>query len=110
MTKVKATAGRSPKKKESEIIAGAREALEFLSGTDNGSRVTTVKIEAGEIREIRRTLRLSQAEFSRQFGFQLSTVRNWEQGRNKPDGPARVLLAVIRRDPGVARAAARDLR
>ena len=97
------------RKKESSILTGARQALEFLEGKHNGCRVTTIRISAGAIREIRRTLRLSQTEFSRQFGFSVATVRNWEQGRNQPDGPAKVLLAVIRRNPEVAGDAAADL-
>jgi putative transcriptional regulator len=98
------------KKKENSIIEGARQALDFLRGKANGSRVVTFRVEAGTVREIRRSLRLSQTQFADQFGFSPATVRNWEQGRTTPDTPARILLAVIRRDPDVARAAAEDVR
>ena len=40
-----------------------------------------------------------QAEFASKFGFSSASVRNWEQGRRRPEGPARVLLAVIDRHP-----------
>jgi putative transcriptional regulator len=58
-----------------------------------------------DVRAIRDRLGLSQAEFAHRFGFGLATVRNWEQGRRVPHGPARILLKVIEREPdAVARA------
>jgi putative transcriptional regulator len=51
------------------------------------------------VRATRKQLGLSQTEFAARFGFQPATLRNWEQGRTRPDGPARVLLAVIARHP-----------
>lgn len=50
-------------------------------------------------REVRAKLALSQAEFALRFGFELDTVQNWDQGRNRPDTATRILLAVIARDP-----------
>jgi putative transcriptional regulator len=44
---------------------------------------------------------LSQAEFARSIGVKKATLVNWEQGRRRPDGPARVLLALIAKDPGI---------
>ena len=46
-------------------------------------------------------MHLSQDEFAAKFGFAAASVRNWEQGRRQPEGPARVLLAVIERHPEV---------
>ncbi|MGH2350858.1 MAG: helix-turn-helix domain-containing protein [Chloroflexota bacterium] len=46
-------------------------------------------------------MRLSQDEFAAKFGFPPASIRNWEQGRRRPEGPARVLLAVIARYPEV---------
>jgi putative transcriptional regulator len=42
---------------------------------------------------------MSQPEFALRFGFSLGTLRQWEQGRRLPDGPARVLLTVISHQP-----------
>ena len=52
-----------------------------------------------DVRAMRRRLGLSQSEFAAKFGFQPATLKNWEQGQTRPDGPARVLLAVIARHP-----------
>jgi putative transcriptional regulator len=62
-------------------------------------RVTTVRIPTINVRALRRKLGLSQSEFAAKFGFQPATLKNWEQGRTRPDGPARVLLGVIARHP-----------
>jgi putative transcriptional regulator len=48
---------------------------------------------------------LSQAKFAELLGIELATLRNWEQGRRDPTGPARALLRAIGKDPvGVIRA------
>jgi putative transcriptional regulator len=53
----------------------------------------------------RRRLGLSQTEFAAWFGISPGTMRNWEQGRRVPEGPARMLLRVIERDPEAVRRA-----
>jgi putative transcriptional regulator len=50
---------------------------------------------------IRRTTGLSQAAFARRIGVPVATIRNWEQGRRSPQGPARVLLALLDRNPRI---------
>ncbi len=52
-----------------------------------------------DVRRIREELGLTQAEFAKRFGLSQRTVEQWEQGRAVPDRPARILLAVIERDP-----------
>ena len=68
-------------------------------GEDIPARVTTVQVPTIDVRAVRRNLGLSQSQFAAKFGFQPATLRNWEQGRTRPDGAARVLLAVIARHP-----------
>ena len=57
---------------------------------------------------LRKRLGLSQAEFARQFMFNLRTLRDWEQGRRQPEGIARTYLRVIERNPDAVRAALED--
>ena len=82
-----------------EVIASLKEAIGWASGEDIPVRVTKVKVPKTDVRAVRRKLRLSQSQFAAKFGFQPATLKNWEQGRTQPDGPARVLLAVIARHP-----------
>ena len=50
---------------------------------------------------IRRALGLSQEEFSTRYNIPVGTLRDWEQGRSKPDQAARSYLTVIAREPDV---------
>jgi putative transcriptional regulator len=52
-----------------------------------------------DVREVRTKMGLSQAQFATKFGLPPATLRNWEQGRSRPDAPTRVLLAVIAKHP-----------
>jgi putative transcriptional regulator len=83
----------------SRITASLREAVDWAEGKDVAVRVTQVEVPTVDVREVRRKLGLSQSAFAAKFGFQPATLRNWEQGRTRPDGPARVLLAVIAQHP-----------
>jgi putative transcriptional regulator len=52
-----------------------------------------------DVAGLRKRLGLSQAEFSERFGFNPSSVKDWEQGRASPTGPVRAYLKVIEREP-----------
>ena len=51
------------------------------------------------VRDLRRRARLTQIEFAARLGVPVETIRNWEQGKRVPRGPARALLAVIAHSP-----------
>ena len=51
------------------------------------------------VAKLRRKLKLTQPEFADRFGFNLASIRDWEQGRSKPTGAIRVYLKVIEREP-----------
>lgn len=51
------------------------------------------------IKRIRAKLAKSQAEFALMIGVSVATLRNWEQGRRTPEGPAQVLLKVVEKNP-----------
>lgn len=63
--------------------------------------VTAVEGEsqAGYARRVRAATQLTQAEFAASIGVPIETVRNWEQGKRSPRGPARALLKLIERAP-----------
>ena len=62
--------------------------------------VASAGIEAlPAVRELRRRARLTQLEFASRLGVPVETIRNWEQGKRMPRGPARALLAVIAHAP-----------
>ncbi|GLV23881.1 hypothetical protein TomTYG45_03230 [Sphingobium sp. TomTYG45] len=66
------------------------------------------KMQDIDVRSVRRERGLTQKAFADTFGFTIGAVRDWEQGRKRPDRTARILLAVIRSAPDtVAEAVAR---
>jgi putative transcriptional regulator len=86
-----------------DLLVSLKQALAHARGEHvPGLRVTYVQVDRPapiNVRALRQTLRLSQSKFAERFGFTAATVRNWEQGRTQPDGPARVLLTVIAHHP-----------
>jgi putative transcriptional regulator len=58
--------------------------------------------DAAYARAIRSAARMTQAEFAARIGVPVETVRNWEQGKRSPRGPARALLRMIEGAPEVA--------
>ena len=81
------------------IIEGLEQAIAFSRGDETKGRATQVVVPEVDIRHVRRKMGLSQAGFASKFGFPPATLRNWEQGRSRPDAPTRVLLAVIAKHP-----------
>ncbi|CAN5179179.1 helix-turn-helix domain-containing protein [soil metagenome] len=57
------------------------------------------------VRNLRLRAKLTQAEFAARLGVPLETIRNWEQGKRSPRGPARALLTVIAHEPDMVFAA-----
>jgi putative transcriptional regulator len=62
-------------------------------------RQRLVQAPETDVRKVQQRMGLSQAQFATKFGFPPGTLRNWEQGRSRPDAPTRVLLAVIAKHP-----------
>lgn len=81
------------------LKASLQEAVAYLNGDKSRGRATVIDVAELDVGVIRNKIGLSQDDFARAFGVSLGTLRNWEQRRNRPDGPARALLTVIDRDP-----------
>jgi putative transcriptional regulator len=70
-------------------------------------RLMRGQIESGEdIVALRNFVGLSQAAFASALGISVHTLRNWEQGRRTPEGPALALLRIAARHPSIVREAA----
>lgn len=82
------------------ILRGARDALAYARGDKSRGRATVICVpERVDVKAIRKRRGLSQAAFAARFGVSIGTLRDWEQKRRRPEGPARVLLTVIDREP-----------
>ncbi len=93
-------------KKRHKIVAGLHEAIAYAKGAPDQARTTRFKVPDNiDVKKLREGLQMSQPEFALRFGFNLGTLRQWEQGRRYPDGAARVLLTVISHSPEAVREA-----
>ena len=87
-----------------KIRAGLDDTRTYLDGDRDGFVVHEVEIPEPDVAVIRGRTGLSQPAFARSIGVPLGTLKNWEQGRRRPRGPARVLLALIEKRPGIVQA------
>ena len=81
----------------SKLVASVREAGEIKAGQRMPSR--TYEITPPEIRMVRERLDVSQGGFAVMIGVSTRTLQNWEQGRRRPDGPAKALLMIASCNP-----------
>jgi putative transcriptional regulator len=91
------------KKDFDELVSSVRQAGRIRRGEAPPSRVT--EFAAVDVKAIRQRLGKSQAEFARMIGVSVATLQNWEQGRRRPEGPARALLKVAAENPEAVSAA-----
>ena len=70
---------------------------EIIEGERAPSREFVV--DAVHVKDIRKKTGLTQEKFCRLINVNLGTLRNWEQGRREPTGPAKALLRAISNDP-----------
>jgi putative transcriptional regulator len=86
-----------------DLIESVKQAGKIRRGEAKPSRVIAFK--PADIKDVRMTLGKSQVEFALMIGVSVATLRNWEQGRRKPDGPAMALLKVAAKNPKAVAAA-----
>ena len=87
------------KKAFEKIAAGLADAIAIAKGEADPA---TYRVHAPadiDVLKIRRNMGLTREAFAMRFGLQLGTVRDWEQRKRRPEGAARVLLAVIETEP-----------
>ena len=80
-----------------ELVASVQEGGAILRGERAASRQFIV--DGPDVKRIRANYKLSQGEFATLLGISVATLRNWEQGRRTPEGPARILLQVAAKHP-----------
>jgi putative transcriptional regulator len=80
-----------------ELLSSVRQAGEIRRGQRKPSRMTRFK--PADVKALRSDLGQSQVEFALMIGVSVATLRNWEQGRRTPDGPALALLRVTAQNP-----------
>lgn len=80
-----------------ELMESVQQMDEIVRGERSPSR--EFHIDAVQVKKVRAATGLSQAKFAKVIDVPVGTLRNWEQGRRDPTGPAKVLLRAIHNDP-----------
>lgn len=89
-----------------DILEGMKNAVAYLDDKKTGVRSHVVHVPTKvNVTAIRKRLKLTQKRFADQYGFNLSTVQDWEQGRRNPERTARILLKIIEHDPTIVQRA-----
>ncbi len=86
-----------------ELLTSVRQAGKIRRGRAKATRVRTFR--PADVKKVRASLGQSQQEFALMIGVSVATLRNWEQGRRTPDGPALALLRVAAKNPKAVAAA-----
>lgn len=80
-----------------DLLASVQEMDEIVRGEKAPSR--EFHVDAESVRAVREATGLSQAQFAQLIEVQIGTLRNWEQGRRRPTGPARALIKALKARP-----------
>ena len=81
------------------LVAGLQDALAHARREIDLPSYTVVVPESVDVAKVRARLGLSQAAFAKAFGLDVTAIHAWEQSRRRPDRAARILLAVIEKEP-----------
>ena len=80
-----------------ELLASVQEMDAVINGVLEPARHT--RLDPAAVRQIRDMTGLPQTKFAQLLHVDVATLRNWEQGRRTPTGPAQALLRAVARDP-----------
>jgi putative transcriptional regulator len=81
------------------LIRSAKEAVAIARGEADPATYKVYVPTDLDVKAIRQDLHMTQSEFANRYGFPVATLRDWEQGRGRPDTAARAYLLVISREP-----------
>ncbi|HAU0368136.1 TPA: helix-turn-helix domain-containing protein [Legionella pneumophila] len=86
---------------DTKLFERLYESMTQMNEIIDGERVPSREfvVDAIHVKEIRQKTGLTQAKFCHLIDVNLGTLRNWEQGRREPTGPAKALLRAIKNDP-----------
>lgn len=80
-----------------QLVESIKQAGEIKQGVRKPGRA--FEFSPLDVKAVRANLQKSQSEFAEMIGVSVATLQNWEQGRRKPEGPARALLQIALHNP-----------
>jgi putative transcriptional regulator len=82
-----------------DLVTGIKQAGKIIKKQMKPGRV--FEMTPLDVKKIRKNLHKTQQEFALMIGISVATLRNWEQGRRRPEGPAMVLLKIAQTNPEI---------
>ena len=86
---------------QSMVNVGIEVAFTKKELDDLGVKIPLVTLSADEIKNIRKSMNISQMVFAKLLNVSLSSIRQWEQGARKPSGSTMILLELLQKDPTI---------
>ena len=84
-----------------KVMSGLKDARVYLEGGRNGFTVHEIEMSEPDVVTIRGKTGLSQTAFAKSIDVSIDTLKNWELRHQRPEGPARILLALIEKQPSI---------
>lgn len=86
---------------DAKLFERLKDSMEQMTEIVDGERAPSreFQVNAVQVKNIRQATGLSQSGFAQLISVSVGTLKNWEQGRREPTGPAKALLKAIERDP-----------
>ncbi|MEG3135409.1 NadS family protein [Rouxiella sp. T17] len=86
---------------DAKLFERLKDSMEQMTEIVDGERTPSreFQVNAVQVKNIRQATGLSQSGFAQLISVSVGTLKNWEQGRREPTGPAKALLKAIERDP-----------
>ena len=88
-----------------QILADLKQSIRDMGRHMRGEKVSGTKVHTlplQDVKALRESIKVSQADFARLIGVSKRTLENWEQKRTQPSGPARALLKIVAANPKMA--------
>ena len=88
-----------------QVFADLKQSIRDMGRHMRGEKVSGAKVhvtQPQDVKMLRESIKVSQADFARLIGVSKRTLENWEQKRTQPSGPARALLKIVAADPKAA--------
>jgi len=82
-----------------ELLESMKEGADIINNRVKPAR--SFEINNNSVKELRLRNKLTQDKFAQLLGISVGTLKNWEQGRRKPTGPANILLKIVDKNPEI---------
>lgn len=99
LAQIRREGGGTVNRKRLAATTDADIARQIAEDTDTAPDLSTLPPLRVMVKTVRLRLGLTQEQMAKSLRISVATLRNWEQGRTRPEGPAEALLIALDRNP-----------